>query len=173
MIKSKAGFTLIEILVVVIIIGVLAAIALPQYQKAVWKSKNVQLKILVDTIRKAQTAYYLANGQYAGNLTDLGIDLPKWTSVESGSPYFNTSGEKDSARYNNQILIGISASYIGYALWNSGPYQGAGFRAKGNEDTVCIERLGDLYNVRGKFCAQIEQAIYKDSSSTFQIYTMP
>jgi len=70
--KNKA-FTLIEILVVVLIIGILAAIALPQYQIAVGKSKFATVKNMAKTIAEAEEAYYLANGNYTSNFANLDI----------------------------------------------------------------------------------------------------
>ena len=72
----KKAFTLIELLVVVLIIGVLTAIALPQYQKAVDKARVSELFILTRHVKDAQEVYYLTNGSYAANCTELAIEVP-------------------------------------------------------------------------------------------------
>ena len=73
---GEKAFTLIELLVVVLIIGILAAVAVPQYQKAVEKTRVSEAKLVLKRIADAQRTYYMANGQYAADLKDLGLEIP-------------------------------------------------------------------------------------------------
>lgn len=72
----KQAFTLIELLVVVLIIGILSAVALPQYQKAVEKTKFTQALTLLNSLAQAAEVYLITNGEWPQKLTDLDVQLP-------------------------------------------------------------------------------------------------
>ena len=80
MTHQKRAFTLIELLVVVLIIGILSAIALPQYRFAVEKARAAEAVIGVQAWYNALQRYYLANGSYPDSrekaLNDIDITLP-------------------------------------------------------------------------------------------------
>ncbi len=70
----KKGFTLIELIVVIIIVGILAAIGLTQYSLIVEKSRTAEVKIRIGTMRQLAYQYYLENGSLTGILfADVGV----------------------------------------------------------------------------------------------------
>ena len=80
--RSKKGFTLLEMLVVVLIIGILAGIALPQYQMAVTKAKVASILPIMRRWKDALTEWELQHGNYLRedgqhpNASDLGVNWP-------------------------------------------------------------------------------------------------
>ena len=74
--KLESGFTLIEVLVAVLIIGILVGMALPQYRRSVEKTHAMQAVSLIETILSAEQRYYLLNNRYTDNLDDLDITVP-------------------------------------------------------------------------------------------------
>ena len=90
--NTRRGFTLIELLVVVLIIGILTAVAVPQYQKAVWKSRYTQAKTMAKSLSDAMEVYYLDNGAYTADLYALDVQVA--ATPESGC---NTEEKRKAA----------------------------------------------------------------------------
>ena len=72
---GRKGFSLIELLVVVLIIGILAAVALPQYKIAVAKSRFAAIIPVVEALKRAEELYYTANGEYTSVVENLDIGV--------------------------------------------------------------------------------------------------
>ena len=90
--KMKKGFTLIELLVVVLIIGILSSVALPQYTKAVEKSRCAEAESVLASLRVAAEECLLAGGgTNCGDTDNWSISIP-----ESKNFTYTTVGGDDT-----------------------------------------------------------------------------
>ncbi len=83
------GFRLIELLVV-LIIGTLAVTALPQYERAVEKSRAAEAVVLVGTIGDAEKRYYMSTDEYADDFGVLAVSFPATPLTYQGTRGFQT-----------------------------------------------------------------------------------
>ncbi|MDD5027292.1 MAG: prepilin-type N-terminal cleavage/methylation domain-containing protein [Candidatus Omnitrophica bacterium] len=88
--QRKGAFTLIELIIVVVIIGILALVAIPKYFANIAKAQRSQVYSNLNAMREAILAYYAANGIYPA---DYGWPI---TVVIDGDTIMNVSNPSDS-----------------------------------------------------------------------------
>ena len=71
----KKGFTLVELIIVIIIVGILAAVAMTQYTKVVEKGRGAESRLILGALRCAQIAEYMESESYE-TLANLGVEAP-------------------------------------------------------------------------------------------------
>ncbi|ENX0009175.1 pilin, partial [Neisseria gonorrhoeae] len=69
----QKGFTLIELMIVIAIVGILAAVALPAYQDYTARAQVSEAILLAEGQKSAVTEYYLNNGEWPKDNTSAGV----------------------------------------------------------------------------------------------------
>ena len=103
-IKTKKGFTLVELVIVIVIVGILSVISVPIYRGYVEKAMMTEGKVLIGAIAKAELAYHVEHGYF--------LNTGGWTS------------------YSSELDIDTNANKYFYEFYaQSGSYGGVGANA--------------------------------------------
>jgi prepilin-type N-terminal cleavage/methylation domain-containing protein len=112
--KGRRGFTLVELAVVIVIIGVLASFGVPQFMKSVERSKAAEAFNFLSAVRSSQERYQAREGKYASVFSDLDL---QWKVDGSGNPvlkYF-TLGSMTADETTWTLTLTRAAGASGYA----------------------------------------------------------
>ena len=80
--KNNKGFTLVELMIVIAIVGILAAIAIPNFLSYQKKAKTSEAKSILGDVRTMEEAYRAETDGYSSSLSQIG-----WTNP-TGSTYY-------------------------------------------------------------------------------------
>ena len=79
--RRQGGFTLIELIVAVAIIGILATIAYPAYQQQIRKSRRAEAQSFMMAVAARQQQFLLDTRAYAGTVAGIGVPIPAAVSA--------------------------------------------------------------------------------------------
>ncbi|MFK5969364.1 MAG: pilin [Candidatus Marithrix sp.] len=111
MLKLQQGFTLIELMIVVAIIGILGSMALPTYQDFIIRAQVAEAMNLTASIKKSINNYYIANQAFPTNNQIAGVPKPEHlignfvTGIEVKNGVIHIDlGNRINAQVNDKVL---------------------------------------------------------------------
>jgi type IV pilus assembly protein PilA len=156
--RIKGGFTLIELMIVVAIIGILAAVAIPAFMKYIRKSKTTEAVQGIKKIYDGARSYYMDESNKRGSTTAIAKQFPdSVTALTPSSKCCSRTGGKcnpvpdnwDSKEWNALKFAMEDPFYFQYTYVGSGSDTGSKFTARAHGDMDCDSTLS-TYEMVGK-----------------------
>lgn len=116
----KRGFTLLELIVVVIIVGILSTMALTQYGRTIERSRSTEAKAIIGALRKDAATYFMTYGSLSAvTNADVGIGT-------------NPDQAPSTCRYSHYFSYGMAAATPTITFTATRCTTGAGGKTPGN-----------------------------------------
>jgi len=114
--RGRKCFTLVELAVVIIIIGILASFAVPRFLDSVERSKAGEAFNYLSAVRSAQERYQVRQGTYADDISKLDIQMqePKYFTV--GTPAAGSTSSLEDSWTLTMTRSGASGGYGAYTV---------------------------------------------------------
>lgn len=141
--RLRAGFSLIETLMVVLIVGILTAVALPQYRRAVEKARYATARRTAATLSRGMDAYYETYKEYTAMMDNLDVSInykstkTECTNESDSCNYFFSDGGHCTLRKDGRIYCYTKGNSFFYAIFL--PY-GSAHQGK----TFCFAQKKDI-----------------------------
>ena len=110
---KEDGFTLMELIFAIIIIGILAALAIPRFSDTIEKSRITEAINILGSLRNAQEVYNLENGAYTATIGSLDVTIPASNNFQApttaeANPI--ASIQRNAGGYNYTLTIDIDGT---------------------------------------------------------------
>lgn len=87
--KKTQGFSLIELMMSIAIVGILVLVGLPTYHQSVLRSRRADAQISLNRLATLQEQYYFRTNQYAADFADIINDASSGDTVDSNEGYYS------------------------------------------------------------------------------------
>ena len=134
--RVLAGFTLVELMIVVVILGILAAVAIPAFTRYIKKSKTTEASRNIASIYTAETTYYAQSGERADSTG--GLPAPQFLGTAASNSAAPSASRRTANWTGNWTALGFATDtpvYFNYIVTAAGTAAGA---------TATITANGDL-----------------------------
>jgi len=112
----RKGFTLVEIVIVIIIVGILAAIGLIQYNRVIEKERGVEARVILGNLKSAEIANFHELGVYA-TVANLSLSAP--VSCAQTTHYFSYTCDAGTGTCTANRCQGLTGKQPGgTVVWN-------------------------------------------------------